>query len=282
MAVPSSGELRLRADINQEINGNDTDTNVSLGTLSNDAGFTEPDTMSEFYGYSSCGTPGFRTTYASANINGDIQLYTILDYLPYCNTTEYGLYVGTNSSGPTANTKYVVASGSSVWGIYSWAYPTVSGFSNNTTYYAWIYATNSAGKTGYSPMKTVTVPPPYPNATFTSNTRGFGDYNYYCPDSSWYGGMIMEFTGNNQYLGLTFDVYGGSTFSHSTSANCLKNYGTYSNYNGGQSYMPMEGTSGVPPNCTRSGSSGTTDNLYIKMIASGYSSRIANQQTTCN
>ena len=53
MAVPSSGQLRLRADINQEINGNDSDSNVALGTLSNDAGFDEPDTMSEFYGYSS-------------------------------------------------------------------------------------------------------------------------------------------------------------------------------------------------------------------------------------
>ena len=53
MAVPSSGELKLRADINQEINGNDTDDDVSLGTLSNDAGFSEPDTMQEFYGYSS-------------------------------------------------------------------------------------------------------------------------------------------------------------------------------------------------------------------------------------
>ena len=37
MPVPSSGQLRLRADINQEVNGNDTDDNVSLGTLSNDA-----------------------------------------------------------------------------------------------------------------------------------------------------------------------------------------------------------------------------------------------------
>ena len=59
MAVPSSGQLRLRADINQEINGNDTDTNVSLGTLSDDAGFDAPDTMSDFYGYSSNVTINF-------------------------------------------------------------------------------------------------------------------------------------------------------------------------------------------------------------------------------
>ena len=35
MPVPSSGQLRLRADINQEINDNDTDDNVSLGTFEN-------------------------------------------------------------------------------------------------------------------------------------------------------------------------------------------------------------------------------------------------------
>lgn len=53
MAVPSSGQLRLRADINLEVEGNDTDDNVSLGTLSDAADLTTPpDQMSEFYGYS--------------------------------------------------------------------------------------------------------------------------------------------------------------------------------------------------------------------------------------
>ena len=52
MAVPSSGQLRLRADIALEVDGSATGTNVSLGTLSNTAGLTEPDAMSEFYGYS--------------------------------------------------------------------------------------------------------------------------------------------------------------------------------------------------------------------------------------
>ena len=74
MPVPSSGELKLRADINQEINGNDTDDNVSLGTLSNDAGFTDPDNMSEFYGYSSVTTPtvtynSYSATYTTATLN---------------------------------------------------------------------------------------------------------------------------------------------------------------------------------------------------------------------
>ena len=53
MAVPGSGQLRLRADIAQEVDGSATGTNVSLRTLSDSAGKAIPDAMSEFYGYSS-------------------------------------------------------------------------------------------------------------------------------------------------------------------------------------------------------------------------------------
>lgn len=51
MAVPSSGELRLYIDIGTELEV--AQSNVSLGAMSNTAGFTEPHAMSEFYGYSS-------------------------------------------------------------------------------------------------------------------------------------------------------------------------------------------------------------------------------------
>ena len=51
MAVPSSGQLRLYADIGTELGV--AQSNVSLGTMSNTAGFTDPDAMSEFYGYAS-------------------------------------------------------------------------------------------------------------------------------------------------------------------------------------------------------------------------------------
>ena len=50
MAVPSSGELRLYTDIGTELEV--AQSSVSLGTMSNTAGFTEPHAMSEFYGYS--------------------------------------------------------------------------------------------------------------------------------------------------------------------------------------------------------------------------------------
>lgn len=60
MAVESTGRLKLRGDdadgktdINEEVNGNVTDTDVSLTTLSTTVGKTAPHSMSEFYGYAS-------------------------------------------------------------------------------------------------------------------------------------------------------------------------------------------------------------------------------------
>ena len=51
MAVPSSGQLREYADIGTEIGV--AQSNVSLRGMSQTAGFSAPDAMSEFYGYSS-------------------------------------------------------------------------------------------------------------------------------------------------------------------------------------------------------------------------------------
>ena len=50
MAVPSSGQLREYADIGVELGV--AQSNVSLRGMSNTAGFSSPDAMSEFYGYS--------------------------------------------------------------------------------------------------------------------------------------------------------------------------------------------------------------------------------------
>jgi len=49
MALPSSGQLSLN-DIRVELQ--EAQANSSLGTLSNLAGFTDPDAVSDFYGYS--------------------------------------------------------------------------------------------------------------------------------------------------------------------------------------------------------------------------------------
>ena len=51
MPVPSSGQLSLRNDIALEVGGSST-ANISLRNLSSAVGFSTPDAMSEFYGYS--------------------------------------------------------------------------------------------------------------------------------------------------------------------------------------------------------------------------------------
>ena len=53
MAVPSSGPLGLRSNLGLEVFGNETGSDISLHALALDAGFSTPDEMSEFYGYTS-------------------------------------------------------------------------------------------------------------------------------------------------------------------------------------------------------------------------------------
>ena len=133
MAVPSSGQLRLRADIANEVNGSATGINVSLRSLSASAGKSAPDNMSEFYGYSSAippsvttngisqlGETGFR---ANGNISSD----------GGGTITQRGFYVG-RSTNATSNAKYIV--GGTTGGVSTY----ISGLLNNTTYY--IYRQN--------------------------------------------------------------------------------------------------------------------------------------------
>tara|TARA_R110001606_G_scaffold398657_1_gene578242 strand:+ start:639 stop:1577 length:939 start_codon:yes stop_codon:yes gene_type:complete len=139
MAVPSSGQLRLYADIGVELGLPPLD--VSLGSMSDSAGFASPDAMSDFYGYSSATAPSITTntltsigeTSMTANGNvtsdGDAAI------------TERGFYFGTNSASPTNNTKYTV---SGTTGAFSRG---MGGLSTSSTYYCWAFATNSEGTT---------------------------------------------------------------------------------------------------------------------------------------
>ena len=95
MAVPSSGQLRLYADIGVELGV--TQSNVSLGTMSNSVGFTDPDAMSEFYGW----PPATTTTTAApttTTTTTQIPAGTLLS--TYCSgTTKIGRYA--DGSGGT-------------------------------------------------------------------------------------------------------------------------------------------------------------------------------------
>lgn len=53
MAIPLSGSLGLRSSIALEVFGNNTGSDISLRAMADAAGFSTPDEMGEFYGYSS-------------------------------------------------------------------------------------------------------------------------------------------------------------------------------------------------------------------------------------
>ena len=139
MAVPSSGQLRLRADIALEVDGSATNNNVSLNTLSNSAGFTDPDNMLEFYGYSSASAPSVTTNAASSITTSSMTLSGNVTADGGATVTSRGFYFGTSSSY-ASNSKITVGSGT---GTFTNGRTSLS---QGTTYYVTAFAINSAGE----------------------------------------------------------------------------------------------------------------------------------------
>jgi hypothetical protein len=134
MPVPSSGELKLRADINLEVNGNATDDNVSLGSLSNEVGFTEPDTMSEFYGYVSYTQPTISGTPSSSSVLDTSMTVTSPSFSnPSAGSVKRGFYFGTSTT-MTNNTFYDIGNTTATSGTFNKSF---TGLSGSTTYYVW-------------------------------------------------------------------------------------------------------------------------------------------------
>jgi len=77
MPVTGSGEIKLRYDVNNEIEGNRSDGNVSLRTLSSDAGKSVPDSLAEFYGYSSVSAATLSFNSVSSDYTDITMNYTI-------------------------------------------------------------------------------------------------------------------------------------------------------------------------------------------------------------
>jgi len=135
MAVPSSGQLRLRADIALEVDGSATGDNVSLGTLADSAGFdTPPDQMSEFYGYVSYIQPTITGTPSSSSVGETSMTITSPTFSnPSGGTIQRGFYLGTSAT-MTNNTFYSVGNTSSTSGTFS---KNFTGLTNGTTYRVW-------------------------------------------------------------------------------------------------------------------------------------------------
>ena len=102
MALPSSGTLSLN-DIRVELGL--AQSNVSLGSMSNSVGFTDPDAVSDFYGYSYANYNTFAIINTGYDEPGDACADTGEDKLtlyfagsggtPACPTTSVILYTDT-------------------------------------------------------------------------------------------------------------------------------------------------------------------------------------------
>jgi len=141
MPIPESGQLKLRGNgdgtgINEEVNGNVTATNVSLGALSTAAGLdTPPDAMREFYGYSSFTDPSITAQISFSSVNTS-QMRVEFSYSNPNDgnaSLESGFYFGT-STNMTSNTFYSEGTSTSTTRSPARVF---SSLSSNTTYYCW-------------------------------------------------------------------------------------------------------------------------------------------------
>jgi len=133
MALQSSGAISI-TDIRTELGS----SSYSLRTLSAAAGFSTPDAMSEFYGYTSQTTPSVTTNAASSVTVTSVILNGNVTSDGGTTVTARGFYFGTNSN-VTSNPTYGSGSGTGTFSL------TRTGLVGSTTYYFAAYATNAAG-----------------------------------------------------------------------------------------------------------------------------------------
>lgn len=153
MAVPSSGQLKLYADIQTEAGG--AQSNTSLHNLSVYAGFSTPDAMSDFYGWADIELPSVTTNGISSVGSSSMTLNGNLTSTGNDTSVQVGFYFGT-STNRTSNTK-VQQGTRSTTGTYALGR---SGLGYGTTYYSWAYAISDAGEVqGARTQATTTFPP---------------------------------------------------------------------------------------------------------------------------
>ena len=137
MPLPESGQLSLN-DIRAELGANTS--NVSLGSMSNTAGFEEPDAISDFYGFSAATAPSVSTNAASGIEHFQMTLNGNVTSDGGATVTARGFYFGTNSNYVN-NLQVEVGSGTGTFST------TRTNLNANQLYYITSYATNSEGTT---------------------------------------------------------------------------------------------------------------------------------------
>lgn len=202
MAVPSSGELKLWDTLwNQELGGSQGEN--SLHSASVYAGFSTPDALSDFYGWSDVEPPTVVTgnaTSVTANsmvLNGNVTSTGNQD-------VSRGFYHGTNANAASNNPKYTV-SGTQGTGAFSF---TRGSLSYNVTYYFWAWASNDAGETIASRNQATTNVP-----SFSPQTTTFQDRTVFStsPFSQGSASITVQYLNpyTSTYAGL-WNVYSGN------------------------------------------------------------------------
>jgi hypothetical protein len=204
MAVPSSGPLELWNDIwNSEIGG--TQGNNSLHSASVYAGFSTPDAMSDFYGWSDVEVPTVTTNAATSVGDSSMTANGNVSATGNENPTR-GFYFGTNSSAATNNPKYSIGIGGT--GAFSRSF---TGLNYNTTYHMWAFACNSAGEATGARVGQTT---PFPS--FSPTQGCFSGYDaLWCTDTSSGTGTINNYSGYvNPYTGGAVALHTGCYFKN--------------------------------------------------------------------
>lgn len=179
MAVTSSGEIKLIGDVNNEVNGNTTDTNVSLTTLSTDAGKDAPHGLTEFYSYSAAPNP----------FNAEV-------YLDPAQLPASGSVSQWSNSGTNAHVATLTGSVGSM---------TVT--------------TLDSAKCAYSSLEASYSSAAYGWAMNTSGSTGQNTYSLYNTQQDWsYYGFYAAAAGHNNQLIYPHMIIIGETTGSSTSS----------------------------------------------------------------
>lgn len=255
MAVPSSGQLRLRADIALEVDGSATGTNVSLGTLSDSAGFDAPDAMTDFYGYTSAVVPSVTTNANSSIGTSSMTANGNVTADGGATVTSRGFYFGT-SSNYASNSKYTIGSGT---GSFS---NNFTGLSSSTTHYATAFAINSAGESRGSTVSSATTQPSISGSITMSFSGLPTSVSTYATVNSNFNQYFVNSSGTN----VTLSAGGRSNLT-------LKIVNWASPF-GGTRDLPQTFSNGYDNDYGRITlySQGSSGSIYLVASASGYAS----------
>jgi len=155
MAIPSSGELKLWDTLwNQELGG--TKGENSLHSASVYAGFSTPDALGDFYGWSDVETPTISTQTEQSVTHNSFRARGCISATGNEDPTR-GFYMGTNANASTNNPKYSLPGTAGV-SLFCCDFTSLN---SQTTYYYWAFGCNSAGEAVGNREDVSTPAPPF-------------------------------------------------------------------------------------------------------------------------